>query len=73
MTCFLETDIRKQQKYEQRIQASVDNALNYLCHENCKKDKNNFFKENTMHRNNCNDLHQLSFTLKISIFLEAYI
>ena len=47
MFCFLETDIREQTKYEQRIQTSVDNTVNDLRYEikfeNCVKDKNNFF------------------------------
>ena len=28
MPCFLETDIREQQKHEKRIQTSVDNTVN---------------------------------------------
>ena len=30
---FLETDIREQQKYEKRIQTSLDNSVNNMCHE----------------------------------------
>ena len=33
MFCFLETDIREQTKYEQRIQTSVDNTVNDLRYE----------------------------------------
>ena len=33
MFCFLETDIREQKRYEKRIQASVDNAVNNLHYE----------------------------------------
>ena len=44
---FLETDIREQEKYEMRTQASVDNTVNDLRYEfkydNCMKDKNNLF------------------------------
>ena len=44
---FLETDKRELQKYEKRIQTSVDNTINYLNYEikfeNCVKEKNNFF------------------------------
>ena len=44
---FLTIDIRKQQKYEKRIQTSVDNTVNNVCHEieveNHKKNKNNCF------------------------------
>ena len=44
---FLETDLTEQQKYEMRIQKSVDNTVNDLCHEikfeNLVKNKNNFF------------------------------
>ena len=47
MFYFLETDIRKQKKYEMRTQTSVDNIVNDLRYEikfeNCLKDKNNFF------------------------------
>ena len=49
MFCFLETDIREQKKYENRIQTSVDNTVNHLRYEmkfeNRVKDKNNFFYE----------------------------
>ena len=44
---FLETDIREQQKYEKRIQTSLDNSVNNMCHEikfdTRMKGKNNFF------------------------------
>ena len=44
---FLETDIREQKKYENRIQTSVEKAVNDLRYEikseNCVKDKINFF------------------------------
>ena len=44
---FVETDIREQKKYENRIQISVDNTVNDLHYEfkfqNRVKDKNNFF------------------------------
>ena len=44
--CFLESDIREQQKYEKRIQTSVDNTANDLLHEikfeNRVENKNNF-------------------------------
>ena len=44
---FLETDIRKQTKYETRTHTSVDNTVDDLRYEikfeNCVKDKNNFF------------------------------
>ena len=30
--CFLETDIKEQQKYEKRKQTSVDNKVNNLHH-----------------------------------------
>ena len=44
---FLETDIRKQKKYDKRIQTSVHNTVNDLRYEikfeNRVKDKNNFF------------------------------
>ena len=30
---FLETDIREKKKYENRIQTSVDNTVNYLRYE----------------------------------------
>ena len=30
MFCFIETDIREQNKYEKRIQTSVDNTVNDL-------------------------------------------
>ena len=47
MSHFLEADIREQQKYEKRIQTSVDNTVNSLCHEikveNSAKNKKNFF------------------------------
>ena len=47
MFSFLEIDIRKQKKYEKRMQTSVDNTVNDLRYEikfeNCVKDKNNFF------------------------------
>ena len=47
MPCFLETDIREQQTYEKRIQTSVENTVNDLCHkikfENRVENKNNFF------------------------------
>ena len=47
MFCFLETDLREQNKYEMRTQTSVDNTVNDLHYEtkfeNCVKDKNNFF------------------------------
>ena len=33
MFCFLETDIRKQKKYEKRIETSVDNTVNDLRYE----------------------------------------
>ena len=33
MFCFLETDIKEQTKYEQRIQTSVDNTVNDLRYE----------------------------------------
>ena len=51
MPRFLETDIREQQKYEKRMQTSVDNTVNNLHHEikleNRIKNKNNFsIKEN---------------------------
>ena len=43
---FLESDIREQQKYEKRIQTSVDNTANDLLHEikfeNRVENKNNF-------------------------------
>ena len=43
---FLKTDTREQQKYEKRMQTSLDNTLNDLRHEikfeNCVKHKNNF-------------------------------
>ena len=43
---FLETDKREQNKYEKRIQTSVDNTVNDLNYdeikfENCVEDKNN--------------------------------
>ena len=44
---FLETDIREQKKYENRIQTSVEKAVNDLRYEikseNRVKDKINFF------------------------------
>ena len=47
MSHFLEADIREQQKYEKRIQTSVDNTVNSLRHEikaeNSAKNKKNFF------------------------------
>ena len=47
MFCFLETDLREQNKYEMRTQTSVDNTVNDLHYEikfeNYVKDKNNFF------------------------------
>ena len=43
MFSFLETDIRQQKKYKQRIQTSVDNTVSDLRYkiklENCGKDK----------------------------------
>ena len=46
MVHFLKTDTREQQKYEKRMQTSLDNTLNDLRHEikfeNCVKHKNNF-------------------------------
>ena len=33
MFCFLETDIREQTKYDQRIETSVDNTVNDLRYE----------------------------------------
>ena len=47
MSQFLETDIREQQKYEKRIQISVDNTVNGLHDEikfeNCVKNEYTFF------------------------------
>ena len=47
MFCVLENDIRKQKKYEKRIQTSVDNTVNDMHYkikfENRVKEKNNFF------------------------------
>ena len=47
MFCVLENDIRKQKKYEKRIQISVDNTVNDMHYkikfENRVKEKNNFF------------------------------
>ena len=47
MFCFLETDIREQKKYENRIHTSVDKTVNNIRYEikfeNRVKDKNNFF------------------------------
>ena len=47
MFCVLENDIRKQKKYEKRIQKSVDNTVNDMHYkikfENRVKEKNNFF------------------------------
>ena len=44
---LLETDMREQKKYENRIQTSVDKYINDLHYEikfeNRVKDKNNFF------------------------------
>ena len=44
--CFLETDISEQNKYEKRIETSVDNTVNDLRYqmkfENCVKDQNKF-------------------------------
>ena len=49
---FFETDIRKQKKYEKRMQTSVDNTVNDLCYEikfeNRVKDKNNFLLSETL-------------------------
>ena len=46
MPCFLETDISEQNKYEKRIETSVDNTVNDLRYqmkfENCVKDQNKF-------------------------------
>ena len=52
MFYFLQSDTRKQKKYEMRTQTSVDNTVNNLRYEikfeNCVKDKSNFsFKRNT--------------------------
>ena len=47
MFCVLENDIRKQKKYEKRIQTSVDNTVNDMHYkikfENRVKEKNYFF------------------------------
>ena len=47
MFYFLQSDTRKQKKYEMRTQTSVDNTVNNLRYEikfeNCVKDKSNFF------------------------------
>ena len=47
MLRFLKTGIREQNKYENRIQTSVEKAVNDLRYEikseNCVKDKTNFF------------------------------
>ena len=40
MSCFLETDLRQQQKYEKRIQKYVDNIVNDQHHE--KHEKNHY-------------------------------
>ena len=52
---FLETGIREQKRYQKRIQASVDNIIQYVndLHyeikiENCMKDKNNPFIKQTI-------------------------
>ena len=47
MSCFLETEIGKQQKYEKRRQISVDNTADDPLHEikfaYCVKNKKTFF------------------------------
>ena len=47
MFCFLETDIKEQQKYKKRVQTSVNNTVNDLRYgikfENDAKDKNNIY------------------------------
>ena len=51
MPRFLETEIREQQKYEKRIQTSVDNTADDRLHEikikNCVKNKKHFLLSNT--------------------------
>ena len=66
---FLETDIRKQKKYEMRTQTSADNTVNDLRSkikfENRVKDKNNLFiKWNTS--------FLFLFFFQYLLFLEMY-
>ena len=68
MFYFLETDIREQEKYETRIETSVDNKVNDLRYEinfqNRVKDKKSFLLSETL---------LFFFKQKYILFLETFI